>query len=178
MHGSVPVVSNPPFLQNTLLTFIDKSKHYDRSEFWRAYTASMIFQVSGVKKSLAEGEDQVVTLVALLYQLQSVSIEDHSFSSLKSLLSSAKTLAAELKCQRPVYEVDHSICIGDPYDDTTMVDISFCDDEESEQRQMVVTGIIAKGVVKRPFPGSPDVDAQLAKARVKVAFYENDRILI
>jgi hypothetical protein len=171
------VVSNSP-LRKHASNFLDKSQHFDRSEFWRAYTVSMIFQCSGVKKTLCEGEDQVATLATILYQIQPVVIEDHSYTSLKSLLSSAKTLAAELKCQRAVYEVDHNIRIGDPYEDATMVDISFCDDEESERRQMVVTGIIAKGVVKRPFSGSPDVNAQLAKARVKVAFYEDDRVLI
>ncbi|KAF8243916.1 hypothetical protein K440DRAFT_32096 [Wilcoxina mikolae CBS 423.85] len=152
----------------------DKSPNYDRSEFWRAYTVSMLFQYSGVQQSLAEGEDQFVELVTLLYKLQvdPVELEDHFYATLKELLYSARTLAAELKCQRAVYEVDHNIRVGDPYDDESMVDVSysteFDDEEEAGRKQMVVTGVIVKGVVKRPWPGSPDVEAQLARAKVKV----------
>ncbi|KAF8541132.1 hypothetical protein BDD12DRAFT_830360 [Trichophaea hybrida] len=152
----------------------DKSPNYDRSEFWRAYTVSMLFQFSGVQKSLAEGDEQSAQLVALLYGLQvdPVQLEDNFYDTLKEILHSARTLAAELKCQRAVYEVDHNIRVGDPYDDSTMVDVSYSteidDDEEERKKQMVVTGVIAKGVVKRPFPGSVEVEAQLARAKVKV----------
>ena len=151
------------------LTSIDKSPHYDRSEFWRAYTISMLFQFSGVQKSLSEGEDQSSQLVTLLYGLQinPVQLEDNFYATLKELLHSARTLAAELKCQRAVYEVDHNIRVGDPYDEATMVDVSFSM-EEREDKMMVVTGIIAKGVAKRPFPGAAEVDAQLSRAKVKV----------
>ncbi|KAF8247381.1 hypothetical protein K440DRAFT_661488 [Wilcoxina mikolae CBS 423.85] len=160
----------------------DKSDGNGRSEYWRAYTISLLFQNSVVRQGLGRDEEGPAHLIALFYAVQTnpVQLEDKFYQTFKELLRSASELAAELRCQRGVYEVDQDIRIGDVYDDSKMTDVTFStadldDEEENTQKQAFVSCIIAKGVVRRPFPGSAEVEKQLSKARVLVRVHELGR---
>ena len=180
------------------LTAPDKTPNRDRSEFWRAYTASMLFQSTQVQQShpsIEEYEEQVQRLVTLLYWLQDnpPQIEEGSYNNLREIITKARNLTAQLRCQRgAVYEVDTSIKLGDAYDSTTMTDILFLadyddggsdsgDDDAADgdggdgsrrprrrKKELLVTSIIANAIVKRPAPKSAKVDLYLSKARVTV----------
>lgn len=128
-----------------------------------------------MQDSLGKHEAGPNHLSALIYALQTnpVQLDDKFYATLKDFVCCASNLAAELRCQRGVYEVDNNIRVGDTYDDSTMTDVTFSaadldDEEENTQKQAFVSCIIAKGVVRRPFPGSTEVEKQLSKARVLV----------
>ena len=179
------------------LTAPDKTPNRDRSEFWRAYTASMLFQSTQVQQSrpsIKEYEEQVQQLANLLYWLQDnpPQIEEGAYNNLREIITKARDLTAQLRCQRgAVYEVDTSIKVGDAYDSTAMTDIRFLadyddggcdggddvvdgDDGDGSRRprrrkkELLVTSIIANAIVKRPAPKSAKVDVYLSKARVTV----------
>ncbi|KAF8544621.1 hypothetical protein BDD12DRAFT_481318 [Trichophaea hybrida] len=161
---------------------LDKSEGNGRSEYWRAYTISLLFQNPSVRQGLGRDEKGPAHLIALFYAVQTnpAELEDKFYLTFKELLHSASELAVELRCQRGVYEVDHDIRIGDVYDDSKMTDVTFStadfdDEEEITQKQAFVSCIIAKGVVRRSFPGSTEVEKQLSKARVLVRVHEPGR---
>lgn len=179
------------------LTAPDQTPNSDRAEFWRAYTASMLFQNAELQQSLSsapEYEDQVVGLASLLYKLQAipVGIEEGPYYSLREIITTARTLTAQFRCQRGcVYEVDASVVVGDVYDDTKMTDIRYDEDDggsddggdddvadrdagddgprpRHRKKVLLVTSVIANAIIKRPAPRSPHVDAYLSKALVTV----------
>ncbi|CCX17461.1 Protein of unknown function [Pyronema omphalodes CBS 100304] len=81
-------------------------------------------------------------------------------------------IAAELKCQRAVYEVDENVALGSKYDDVAMDDLtdSIVDDDP---RTFVVTAIVSRGLVRRRYSGSKDVMAYIFKTRVSVECVES-----
>jgi len=89
--------------------------------------------------------------------------------ALQDILHSVMYLAARLRCQRGVYEVDESVQLGDPYNDETMVDIKDPDVED----HATVSCIISRGLVKRPYKGATDVEELICKARVLVTVKRN-----
>ena len=100
-------------------------------------------------------------------QREPVSISDGNLGTLRKWLQSVMILAAELKCQRFVYEVDQSVQLGEPYDDTRMLDMKFVVDEENASYAFV-DAIISRGVVKRSYAGDKEVRAQIGKTKVLV----------
>ena len=180
------------------LTAPDETPNHDRSGFWRAYTASMLFQNTQLQQSQSSNEDyeeQVHRLVSLLYWLQEKPphIEEAPYNNLREIIAKARSLTAQLRCQRgAVYEVDTSIKVGDVYDSTMMTDIRFMADYDDggsdggdgdavdgdggdgsrrprrRKKELLVTSIIANAIVKRPAPKSAQVDVCLSKARVTV----------
>jgi hypothetical protein len=84
--------------------------------------------------------------------------------ALQDILQSVLHLAARLRCQHGVYEVDESVQLGDRYDDDTMVDIKDPDVED----HAIVNCIISRGLVKRSYKGATDVEELICKARVLV----------
>ncbi|KAI5783430.1 hypothetical protein FPQ18DRAFT_310526 [Pyronema domesticum] len=81
-------------------------------------------------------------------------------------------IAAELKCQRAVYEVDENVALGSKYDDVAMDDLtdSIVDDDP---RTFVVTASVSRGLVRRRYSGSKDVMAYIFKTRVSVECVES-----
>ncbi|CCX17469.1 Protein of unknown function [Pyronema omphalodes CBS 100304] len=154
----------------------DRSNNKDRSEFWRAYTASMLFQMDSTTIMLNSCEEDAQIILRLLTTMPTtpLDIDDDSYLAFVDILRNVRRLAAELRCQRSIYEVEQDIHVHQPYDDATMTDVQFSagldDDEEVEKRQAVITAVIAKGIVKRPYPGSKEVYAVISKPRVKIAF--------
>jgi hypothetical protein len=174
-----PTISHSHFLFCLSLLFLlgllhrdlqplDHSGTYDRAEFWRAYTASLMLQNATVQQYLSAADDQLTYLTALLCALQinPIELDQLLYDTLGKLLLKARTLSAEMKCQRGLYEVDNNIQAGDPYDEATMEDIGFADLDETRET-VVVKAIITKGIIKKPSPISKEV-VQLAKARVLI----------
>jgi hypothetical protein len=62
--------------------------------------------------------------------------------------------------------MDDNIRMGDPYDDERMTNALHTGDEGDSQA--VVSCVIAKGWVKRPYAGSKDILGRICKARVLV----------
>jgi len=126
-----------------------------------------MLQTTTIKEYLSTTDDQLAYLTKLLDALQTNPnrLDQFFYDKLSELLFKARTLSAEMKCQRGVYEVNHNIQVGDRYDEATMADLVFGDLDE--EREAVVTAVITKGIVKRLSAGSKEV-VQLAKARVLV----------
>jgi hypothetical protein len=153
-------------------TMIDHSEDKNRTEFWRAYTASMLFQMSSTPEMLHECTQEVDFILAILMQMATISfqLDDNSIAAFVATIRTARFLAAQLRCQRSVYEVENYY-VHSPYDETTMTNVDFdFDDEEMEKKQAVITAVIARGIVKRPYPGSNEIHAVISKPRVKIAF--------
>jgi len=84
-------------------------------------------------------------------------------------------LAAQLRCQRSVYEVDESVQLEERYDDERMIDIDNRDRKDSEDvERAFVSGIISKGVVRRSSAGMKDAQELICKARVLVSINKPD----
>lgn len=153
-------------------TTIDLSEDKTRAEFWRAYTASMIFQVPDTPVILDNCNEEVGLIQSALMQMATTSLpfDDNSMSVFVNIIRNATLLAAQLRCQRSAYEII-GYYLDSPYDETTMTSVDFdLDDEETEKRQAVITAVIARGIVKRPYAGSREIHAVISKPRVKIAF--------
>lgn len=98
-------------------------------------------------------------------QRDKIGLSESKAGALQQRLRKAMVLAAELKCQRGAYELDDNIMIGDPYDETRMDDVGFTEDTCETP---VVSCILSKGWVRRPFAGAERVDSRVYKARVLV----------
>ena len=145
----------------------DKSDQKERKEFWRAYTCSLLFQNSDIAGSILAG-DGYEPFLARLYELVQREKKELSESLSKALqdrLQKAVLLAAELRCQRGVYEIEDNIKPGDPYNETWMDDVGFT---VETCETPVVLCILSKGWVRKSFAGSDRVDSQVYKARVLV----------
>ncbi|KAF8533411.1 hypothetical protein BDD12DRAFT_491919 [Trichophaea hybrida] len=149
----------------------DTSGTSERAEFWRAYTASLLYQNLEVKELLKDVDTITSDLRVLFSKVQadlSSTVESH-MNNLREYLHSAMDLAAQLRCQRGVYEVDDSVQLGDPYDDGRMIDLDNPDLKDSEDADHAfVSGIMSKGVVRKKFAGAKEVQEQICKARVLV----------
>jgi hypothetical protein len=100
-------------------------------------------------------------------------LEEKYYSAVEETLHSIHKLSAELHCQRGVYEVDESVRLGEIYDETKMSDAKFSEEEDTEGMQAHVKAILSKGWVKKPFPGTSQIDACICKAKVLVSLMPN-----
>ncbi|KAI5812786.1 hypothetical protein BZA77DRAFT_323317 [Pyronema omphalodes] len=156
---------------NNLIRRGDLSEDKTRTEFWRAYTASMIFQMPDTPATLDDCNEEINFILPALMQMATAffSWDDNLIPAFVDIIRTATLLAAQLRCQRSVYEIDYYL--DSPYDETTMTSVDFdLDDEETEKRQAVITAVIARGIVKRPYAGSREIHAVISKPRVKIAF--------
>lgn len=143
----------------------DTSGSSERAEFWRAYTASLLYQNHEVKERLKDVDIISSDLRVLFSKVQEglpLTVASH-MNSCREYLHSAMDLAAQLRCQRGVYEVDESIKLGDRYDDERMVSLDNPDLDLEDADRAFVSGIMSKGVVRKAFAGAKE---QICKARV------------
>ena len=111
-----------------------------------------------------------IELVECLHCVQKDGVFRTDYTKLvEDTMKSAMGLAADVKCQRGVYEIDDSVHLGDSYDDTKMVNVRFSDDDE-EDSEAFVKAILSNGWVRRPYSGSKDIEARICKARVVVGY--------
>jgi hypothetical protein len=89
--------------------------------------------------------------------------------AIQQALRSALILAVDMKCQRGVYQIDNRVQLGDLYDESTMSDVKFSEEEDGEDKQTRVIAILSRGWVKIPCDGSDEILAQICKTRVVVA---------
>jgi len=157
------------------LTLPDNSGTYERADFWRAYTTSLLFQNEQVKSVLGTVDVPASELGKLFSKVQ-VPRRSVAEIPLRDLLHSIRRLAAQLRCQRGVYEVDDSICLGDRYDDERMVDLENPDLKDTDDvKHARVRAIVSKGVVWKSFTGPSAVVERICKARVLVVTCTGER---
>jgi hypothetical protein len=144
----------------------------EKTDYWRAYTASLLFQHPDTQKKIGSSAEFVSQdlLDNVLVKLQSGEVKLHpeSFGHLVKIFESAIILAAELKCQRACYEIESGIVPGVRYDKSRMRDVGGEADDEDDESSWIVTCVLSKGWIKRPFHGSSDGPVRICKARVLV----------
>ncbi|KAF8544619.1 hypothetical protein BDD12DRAFT_814954 [Trichophaea hybrida] len=142
------------------------SSSLEKAEFWRAYTASLLFQNRQYEANLKDVSPQSADLYEIFGKVlrDSPSISRNYTILLQEILRSVMLLAARLRCQRGVYEVDESAQVGDRYNDETMIEIKNPDIED----HATVSCIISRGLVKRSYKGATEVLELICKARVLV----------
>ncbi|KAF8533643.1 hypothetical protein BDD12DRAFT_898322 [Trichophaea hybrida] len=150
------------------IRFVDNSATYERADFWRAYTTSLLFQNTQVQSRLNAVKMPAIELSRLLSKVQ-MTPRIVPETPLRDLLLSVMHLAAQLRCQRGIYEVDNSICLGDYYDDDRMIDLENPDlKETNDSRYAHVRAVVSNGVVWKSFTGPGAVVERICKARVLV----------
>jgi hypothetical protein len=163
--GGMPLLFTGPRGMN--LTIADNNKTPEKAEYWRAYTKSLLFQNPSARECI---QDVLPLSTHLLDHLLWVQVGENKpvneyMEAVQKSLVNARILAAELGCQRGVYEIDDDISIGDKYDDSRMTDAMFT--AEVGER-VIVYCILSKGWVKRAYMGAKKIDVRICKARVIV----------
>jgi hypothetical protein len=154
------------------LTMPDNAKIPEKAEYWRAYTKSLLFQNPRATECIQDAYPLLTHLIDHLVAVQvgeNTPVQEYMEAVQKSLVN-ARILAAELGCQRGVYQFDDDIKVGDKYDDSRMTDATST--VEAEER-VVVFCILSRGWVKRAYMGAKKVDVQICKTRVLVGV-QND----
>lgn len=156
-----------------LTSLPDSSNTHERADFWRAYTISLLFQNKQVQSRLNSVDIPSSELVKLL---RKVLVHQRAIpeSPLRELILTVMRLAAQLRCQRGVYEVDDTIRPGDRYNDERMVDFENPDLVETEADRTSVYAIVSNGVLWRSFTGEGAVQERIVKARVLVVIDKGD----
>jgi hypothetical protein len=153
-----------------LKKYEDSSETSEKTTFWRAYSCSLLFQNPDYQETIRALDGQIEDISLIVSHLLTdtrISLTKGSMKWLEDIV----VIAAELKCQRAVHEVDESVVLGSKYDDVAMDDVtdSIVDDDP---RTFVVTGIISRGLVRRRCSGSEEVMAYICKTRVLVECVE------
>ena len=160
---------------------VDNSKTHERVDFWRSYTASLLFQTPQVHKRLVDTSDsvQAIELGRLLKKvlLRSPYGSSSVISSLQDIISSAMSLAAQLRCQRGVYDVDDgAIAVGRDFNDERMFCLNDPDfGQPDEASRAPVRAIVSNAVVWRAFSGVGAMKEIISKARVLVDVDTDER---
>jgi hypothetical protein len=72
-----------------------------------------------------------------------------------------------MKCQRGFFDIEDDVCAGVPFDERKMEEMGGIAYEE-DGGEYVVTCVLSKGWVKRPYRGSSEELGRICKARVLV----------
>jgi len=109
--------------------------------------------------------------VLLEVQVTSDSLPTEYVSELQRILRNLRTLGAQLRCQRAVYEIDRSVTIGEEYDESRMdgVQVAELENIDPKKEKAVVTCILSNGIVKKKYENSAEIEARIYRARVLVA---------
>lgn len=112
---------------------------------------------------------QAIELERLLKKVLSQSLQGSSsvISSLQDIITAAKLLAAQLRCQRGEYDIDYcAITVGCNFDDERM----FClnDPDFGSDEVGCVRAVVSNAVVWRSCSGVGAVEEIISKARVFV----------
>jgi len=153
------------------LTQPDKSNTGEKTEYWKAYTKSLLFQNPTIVEDIHDVKPLSDRLFERLYAMhdgQVFPVQDYRKRVQKSLVN-ARILAAQMGCQRNVYQIDDDVCVGSAYDDSRMMDDKYTVEEDGEGT--VVRCILSRGWVKRARVGDETaVPIYICKARVLVGF--------
>jgi hypothetical protein len=152
------------FVGNADSGSLDNSSTKEKCEYWRSYTASLLFQ----NPQLQESFDTVSNLLTedLQSSLSALLSEPSRLPALKDILHSTVMIYVSLKCQRDVYEIEDDVKPGIDFDESRMDDIEFT--QLDSQERGVVTCVLAKGWVRRSYRGSKDVVGRVCNARVTI----------
>ncbi|KAF8538628.1 hypothetical protein BDD12DRAFT_884744 [Trichophaea hybrida] len=158
----------------------DTSSTLERAEYWRAYTASLLFQNTKVQKILQDVQKESDDLLHILSNVQTTPSDllPEYISDFQRILRNLRTLGAQLRCQRAVYEIDHSVTPGQPYDETRMdgVQVAELENVDHRKERAYVTCVLSNGIVKKKLEGLEKVETRICKARVLVTVAPNDKM--
>lgn len=144
----------------------------EKAEYWRAYTASLLFQNPDTKEDLLKSAETLAKEVCR--QLSRVippgtpELGEDYKKRLREISNTVTLFAAEMRCQRGYYEIEGEIRPGDLFDEKRMEDIGGIADDE-DCGPFYVTCILSRGWVRRPHRGSKEEQNRICKARVLVA---------
>lgn len=163
--GGTPLLFTGPRCMN--LTKPDNNRIPEKAEYWRAYTKSLLFQNPRARDCI---KDVLPLSTHILDHLLAVQVGENKpvneyMEAVRKSLVNARILAADLGCQRGVYQIDDDIRIGERYDDSRMTDALFTAEVGD---RVVVYCILSKGWVKRAYMGAKKIDVRICKARVIV----------
>lgn len=98
-------------------------------------------------------------------------------SELQRIIQNLRILGAQLKCQRAAYELDNSVTIGQEYDDSRMhgIQVAALEEMDPKKQKAYVTCILSRGIVKKKYKSSAEVEASICRARVLVTVVSNPR---
>lgn len=136
----------------------------EKAEKWRAYTASMLYQSPAIRPMIEDVSEVQTSIVGTInHMFDSDTVVDASQAEkLEEILKTASNLGAQMKCQRGYCELDFDTMPGDTWDSTRMGDIRKSDDNDGAK----VDWVISRGIVKRPWKGSNEVDERICPSRV------------
>jgi hypothetical protein len=158
---------------------IDTSPTLEKAEYWRAYTASLLFQNPRIQELLQDVKQDSGDLLNVILDVQTAPCElpPEYISEHQRIIRDLRTLGAQLRCQRAAYEIDHSVAIGQEYDDTRMhgIQVAALEEMDPKKEKAYVTCILSRGIVKKKYKSSKEVEARICKARVLVAVVLNPR---
>ncbi|KAA8895127.1 hypothetical protein FN846DRAFT_894443 [Sphaerosporella brunnea] len=143
----------------------------EKATHWRAYTVSRIYQNPVYREKVLENVRnmaQQFVSTELERVLQNPQFQENSLPALEQALLSIHVLAADLKCQKAVYEMDRTIRLGDLYDETTMEDVKFSSTLDEAGRPARVIAILSRGWVKVHSDGPEKIQEHVCKTRVLV----------
>lgn len=155
-----------------MLTHIssDQSASFDRSEFWRHYTACMITQAPESQENLLRCCDEITGWVVNgLSMLMQYAFTDEEWRELYGLVKIVLQLWQDLKCQRGYYELDTVVKPNDVFAPESMDDFkNFMETSPDLDTRDTVTAtvLVARGFVRKPFKGSEEVMTGISKTRV------------
>lgn len=160
----------------------DASGSFTKAEYWRSYTASLLFQAPEAEETrnwvVSQHMPILLGYLAAFQESRTPSNAQPTAKQVKSLESyiyTAVKTAQQLRCQRGCYEVDRQMTkLGSQFNGSSMINL----DHENVSEAGIVCCIISKGIIRRPFSESPKVDGQISKARVYVTGAENSKNLV
>jgi len=163
-----------PFQYHRLTSYAtDASPTLEKAEYWRAYTVSLLFQNPQIQKLLQNVKQESDDLLNILLDVQVAPyhLPPEYISELQRILRNLRMLRAQLRCQRAVYEVDHSVTVGEEYDESRMqgVQVAELENIDPKEETALVSCILSNGIVKKKYEASPEIEAWICRARVLIA---------
>ncbi|TGZ83546.1 hypothetical protein EX30DRAFT_368891 [Ascodesmis nigricans] len=150
----------------------DSTENKGRTEFYRSFIHSMIFQNPDVQRGISQQANAMTEHLKALMRTMGGRRHPQVVDKLESLEICEKLrdvvhrfaiLITEMRCQKPTYGFDHSITPGDMYDPLAMKDITNTVDPGED---MVVSAIISRGIVRKASRVSFDVLTYLRSTKV------------
>jgi len=150
----------------------DATSTRERAEYWRAYTASLLFQNFEIKRMFeARAKDLSNKFMASIL-VNAAPMERYTMA-LFEIVHSAIVVGAQMRCQRGIYEIDNAVQLGVPYDSSKMINQDFTDENEEYGDNSRVWCILSNGWVKRDHRSS-ESRMQVCKARVFIEVVRED----
>ena len=151
---------------------LDTTSTKESAEYWRAYTASLIFQNLELKGVFEERAKDLSRKFMARIPVNSAPMERYTMT-LFEIVHSAIIMSTQMSCQRSIYEIDNSVQLGAPYHSSKMINQDFTDENEEYGDNTRVRCILSNGWVRRDHRSS-ETRMQVCKARVFIEVASED----